>query len=116
MPGKQHDWLDDARCKKSGVPLNYWFAPENTHEAAKATYECWDCPVRLQCLEDACAQGSLTGEAIWGGVPYSERLRMEFDFTWLSYEPNVYKRDAHYRGGYSKFAKRYLKHWRGNES
>jgi hypothetical protein len=101
--------MSHSLCKdnKKLVP-DSWYRPENTYAARDATLTCWQCPVRLQCLELACERRE--GSGIWGGIPASERELLNHDYLRLSYHPNVYHRDR-IKQGYSKFSRRHLKEW-----
>lgn len=61
-------WVDRAKCK--GMDPNV-FHPQRGEPTLPATKVCYNCPVRLDCLEDAIANGHKHG--IWGGC--SERTR-----------------------------------------
>lgn len=94
-------WMLEGLCSSSGH-WDDWFAPDNTVTARDATATCWECPIRMECLKNACDMREPHG--IRGGIPASVRKAFEHDFVWLSYEPNVYVRDR-WMTNRSRFAK-----------
>lgn len=67
------DWRMEALCANSDLPLEYWF-PETRLDrdtAAEAMEVCWECPVRLACLEHACLVPEMYG--IFGGLGSTTR-------------------------------------------
>lgn len=70
-----NSWRHDALCakliKESKDLQNHWYSEENTFQAATATSICFACPVRKECLREACANRESYG--IWGGLPVSVR-------------------------------------------
>ena len=58
-------WADDALCK--GVSDGRFFDPDRTDECLKM---CFNCPVRLECLNDALLYGD---EGFRGGTTDADR-------------------------------------------
>lgn len=94
------DW-EQARCtqavKDEGVDPNIWHCPGDTKPSAVAADYCYECPIRLQCLQFACASGERHGT--WGGIPENiragkgeghDRNISAYDYTALSRLENVY--------------------------
>src|SRR5690606_21491241 len=68
------DWsqaLCAKKVKSGDVDKNLWHCPGDTKPSAQAADICFDCPIRLQCLEFACASKERYG--IWGGIPENIR-------------------------------------------
>lgn len=65
------DWQDYAACKGTNTDL---FFTERGAETSQAKKVCLTCPVRLQCLEYAFANGEKFG--IWGGLSERQRRRI----------------------------------------
>jgi transcription factor WhiB len=107
-------WMTEGLCsdRSRGLDFDDWFAPENTVTARDATAECWQCPIRLECLQYACETQERVG--VLGGIPATERERLNHDFVWLSYEPNPYVRDRRLTNR-SKFAAAGLKQYTSPE-
>lgn len=68
------EWFAYASCK--GKEVRLWFSEVHvTNESKAATRRakdvCFSCPVRLDCLEWANANGELYG--VWGGLTPRER-------------------------------------------
>jgi hypothetical protein len=93
-------WMLEGLCSTSNR-WDDWFAPENTVTARDATAACWECPIRVACLQHAADTKEPYG--IRGGIPASVRKEFNHDFVWLSYEPNPYVRDR-WKTNRSKFA------------
>lgn len=72
---EQDDWRREAYCaaltSEDGLHPDDWFQEEHTAISAIATAACFSCPVRKQCLKDACDNKEPHG--IWGGLPFSIR-------------------------------------------
>lgn len=68
------DWHDEAACSGSNADL---FFPERGADQRPAKAICARCPVRLDCLEWALANGETSG--IWGGLNERERRRGHHD-------------------------------------
>lgn len=94
------DW-EQALCAKkvtSGeVDKNLWHCPGDTKPSAQAADICFECPIRKQCLEFACASGERYG--IWGGIPENirsgagaghDRNISAYDYDALATMANVY--------------------------
>lgn len=96
------DWTR-ALCAKlvgqdeSGISNNLWHCPGDTKPSAQAADICFECPIRLQCLEFACASKERYG--IWGGIPENiragagaghDRDISAYNFALLADLPNVY--------------------------
>ena len=67
------DWVHRARCKDEDPEL---FFPVGTagpaaSQIAAAKAVCFQCPVRIECLEWAIATGQDSG--VWGGMSEEER-------------------------------------------
>lgn len=105
------DW-SKAACAKAvidGEDKNLWHCPGDTKPSARAADICFTCPIRLQCLEFACASGERFG--VWGGIPENiragagaghDRNITAYNFNRLSELPNVYdvesKKFRYHRG------------------
>lgn len=90
-----------GRCVKAvqeeGEDPNLWHCPGDTKPSAVAADYCFECPIRLQCLQFACTSGERYGT--WGGVPENiragkgeghDRDISAYDYEKLSLLPNVY--------------------------
>jgi len=69
-------WRTRAACR--GPETSLFFPPSNTERRedrelreARAKAICWQCPVRIECLEHALHVGEAHG--IWGGLNEHER-------------------------------------------
>ena len=94
------DWkqaLCAQKVKAGEVDKNTWHCPGDTKPSAQAADICFECPIRLQCLEFACASGERYG--VWGGIPENirsgagaghDRNISAYDFDALSIMSNVY--------------------------
>lgn len=94
------DWSQALCARKVAageVDKNLWHCPGDTKPSAQAADICFECPIRLQCLEFACASGERYG--IWGGIPENirsgagaghDRNISAYDFDALSEIDNVY--------------------------
>jgi hypothetical protein len=94
------DWskaLCAQKVKAGDVDKNLWHCPGDTKPSAQAADICFDCPIRLQCLEFACASKERYG--IWGGIPENiragagaghDRDISAYNYDLLSDLPNVY--------------------------
>lgn len=66
-------WKDQAACAAPGVDPEIFFPLKGgTNRPAKAV--CGDCPVRLECLNDAMRHQERYG--VWGGMSERERRRL----------------------------------------
>lgn len=97
-------WRQQALCRDlvddGAAPVDAWFAPDLTDQAADAADVCFtSCPVRQQCLEWACRAKIRHG--VWGGLPASLRLQKPparaesspHNIAFLSAEQNPYDTD-----------------------
>ena len=68
------DWHSKALCAEIGSDL--WFA-DSTHTAEnkRAKQMCFECPVRVECLEDALRGNIQFG--VWGGLTPLERRALK---------------------------------------
>lgn len=94
------DWAKAECARKVSlgeVDQNLWHCPGDTKPSAQAADICFQCPIRLQCLEFACASGERYG--LWGGIPENirsgagaghDRDISAYDFDALSTLDNVY--------------------------
>lgn len=93
------DWSKAAcvEAVKSGTNNNLWHCPGDTKPSAQAADICFTCPIRLQCLEFACASGERYG--VWGGIPENiragagaghDRNITAYNYDRLAELPNVY--------------------------
>jgi WhiB family redox-sensing transcriptional regulator len=64
-------WMAQAQCKD--VNPDYFF-PEDGYGVLLAQKICFDCPVRLECLEYALKNNMDHG--VWGGTSERERRRI----------------------------------------
>lgn len=62
----QHGRCYAPRIQREGIHPNLWSSPPGTTASAEAARLCFECPIRLQCLEFACA--TKEPECIWGGL------------------------------------------------
>lgn len=70
------EWQTDALCALYAQETgnhDLWFEEEETQDFREAVSICWQCPVRLQCLEWACETRQDYG--IFGGTPPSVRVQ-----------------------------------------
>lgn len=68
---EQDDWRQEALC--AAPDPDDWYADEHTLTASIAAGVCFSCPVRKECLKEACDNKEIYG--IWGGLPASMRLQ-----------------------------------------
>lgn len=68
--GTATSWRVDALCAQTDPEV---FFPERGDSGARAKRICGECPVRLQCLDNAMASDEHFG--IWGGLTEKERRR-----------------------------------------
>lgn len=88
------NWREDADCANYYTRHpDMWHAEENTADASVASGICFQCPVRLECLKEACDKKEPYG--IWGGLPYSVRSRRgkAHNFLKLVGLPDPYETD-----------------------
>lgn len=95
-----HQWRKQALCAalvedaETPVPPNTFFAKDGTDASEAAVQICFECPVRLQCLQWSCTAKQRYG--IFGGLPSSVRLQKgsapgrPHDFQTLARLPNPY--------------------------
>lgn len=67
-------WKDDAKCKDLGPDV--FFPTSEVEEKARVDF-CYDCPVRIDCLEFAVATDQNVGPSIWGGMTSKQRDRVK---------------------------------------
>ena len=68
-----NSWMADGLCRQCDPDL--WFPQTiNQYDQAAAINICWQCPVRVQCLDHALATDERWG--IWGGYTTLERQRI----------------------------------------
>lgn len=83
--GSNHRWTDDARAMPerpawqadaacAGVGTELFFADASGQFSAEALAVCNTCPVRVECLDWALANGD--DEGVWGGMTASQRRRL----------------------------------------
>ena len=65
---RRQAWHQRAACRGVG-PSDFVRGPKADYEAVRAL--CGDCPVRLECLDEALADPDLIG--LWGGTTELER-------------------------------------------
>jgi WhiB family redox-sensing transcriptional regulator len=68
------DWRQDALCAQIGLDMFFPGKGESTADAKRA---CMACPVRVECLTEALANGERYG--VWGGKSERERRRLQQD-------------------------------------
>lgn len=64
-------WRDEAFCL--GKDIHTFFPERSQVEAAKAKAMCYQCQVRMECLDEAISNGERFG--IWGGMDQEERRK-----------------------------------------
>ncbi len=73
--GGADDWRTRAHCAgldaEDGLHPDDWYAEEYTAISSVASAMCFQCPVRMECLKEACDNTEPHG--IWGGLPWSIR-------------------------------------------
>lgn len=72
---RSYRWQEDAEC--AGISAEFFFPDEDNPVAGNykvARGICDSCPVAVQCLEYALANGERHG--MWGGLTPRERLRL----------------------------------------
>lgn len=70
----EFNWRRQAHCGQIYfLPSDMWFAEEHSVSASIATETCFTCPVRKECLKEACDNKEPYG--IWGGLPASIRSK-----------------------------------------
>lgn len=67
----RYDWQELGSCKDADPDL---FFPERGSPGDSAKRVCVTCPVRIECLEYALANGERYG--VWGGLTERERTRL----------------------------------------
>lgn len=113
-----HQWRKEALCT-TGDPAdaNLFFAKDGTDASSAAVQTCFECPVRLQCLQWSCTAKQRYG--IFGGLPASVRLQggvnvekgKPHDYPVLAYIPNPY----HTENPRSRFHYSNIQPWEGEE-
>lgn len=98
---------EEALChplllQANGTHPDLWYSPHTTKPAAEAAKTCFECPIRLQCLEFSCV--SKESEGIWGGLPGvmrrgNNRKHGSYDYDVLKELPNPYENAT--RGSYA---------------
>lgn len=68
---ERDEWVKLAACRDADPAL---FFPERGESSREAKQVCLSCPVRLECLEYALANGEKFG--VWGGKSDKERRRL----------------------------------------
>lgn len=71
VPIEDQDWRDRAACRGEDTDL---FFPDRGQDTKAAKEICGRCPVRLDCLRYALAEGIKHG--VWGGASERARRRM----------------------------------------
>lgn len=71
LPASALSWQDFGLCAE--VDGDLWF-PEKGGDTSAAKRICFACPVRVQCLDYALANGERFG--IWGGFSERDRRRL----------------------------------------
>ncbi|MDQ0907784.1 hypothetical protein QFZ22_003769 [Streptomyces canus] len=99
--------FEDGLChpvllKANGTHPDQWYSPHTTKPAAEAAKTCFECPIRLKCLEFSCV--SKETEGIWGGLPGiirrgDNRKHGAYEYETLKELPNPYEGAT--RGPYS---------------
>lgn len=88
-------WREEASCARaiqdSPYFLDLWFQEENTLKSYIASTICFRCPVRQECLQNACKLKD--PEGIWGGLPASLRKKrgQAHNYTKLVCLPSPYE-------------------------
>lgn len=88
------DWRHAALCggmsQENDFFRDIWYAEDHTLKASIATSICFQCPVRMECLKQACDNTEPHG--IWGGLPPSVRTQKGrvHNFLKLADLPDVY--------------------------
>lgn len=92
-----HQWRKQSLCAslvEQGADPAPFFAADGTDASRQAVATCFQCPVRLQCLQWACTAKQRHG--IFGGLPASIRLQKgsapgkPHDYTVLASYPDPY--------------------------
>ncbi len=65
-------WQDGARCRDFDLEI---FFPEQGRSGREAKRICAECPVRIECLNDALRRDERYG--VWGGMSERERRRLK---------------------------------------
>lgn len=71
--GSPDNWRQDALCSDFADRADMWYSDETSTQASLATSICFACPVRQECLKEACTNKEPFG--IWGGLPASVRMK-----------------------------------------
>lgn len=71
--GVNDNWREDATCALFSGKWDMWHAEDYSVNSAIAVGICFTCPVRQECLQEACDKKEPYG--IWGGQPFSVRSR-----------------------------------------
>lgn len=65
-------WMELAKCAAKEEDPEYWFPDKDGWTAVAAKKVCADCPVLVQCRDEAMNDPGLQG--IWGGLTHAERM------------------------------------------
>lgn len=114
---KGHRWRQQASCAGGSIPPNYFFAQDGSDASREAVRLCFECPVRIDCLQWSCVAKQRYG--IFGGLPSSVRLQggagsdkgKPHDFPVLQIQPNPYLTENHR----SRFHHDNVHPWEGEE-
>lgn len=120
---KGHQWRQRALCAAlvedtdTPIPPNIFFAKDGTDASEAAVQVCFECPVRLDCLQWSCVAKQRHG--IFGGLPASVRLQggvsvergRPHDYTVLAGLPNPYLTE----NPRSRFHRDNIQLWEGEE-
>ena len=68
LTGDDKDWVQRANCSPLNAEL---FFPQKGGSTKEAKRICEECPVKLECLEDALENEE--GHGVWGGMTANER-------------------------------------------
>lgn len=68
LAGDDKDWVQRANCSPLNAEL---FFPQKGGSTKEAKRICEECPVKLECLEDALENEE--GHGVWGGMTANER-------------------------------------------
>jgi hypothetical protein len=114
---KGHTWRQRSLCADRDTSPDIFFAKDGTDASEAAVRMCFECPVRLSCLQWSCIAKQRYG--IFGGLPASVRLQggtgtergKPHDFPALADLPNPYQTD----NPRSRFFQGNITPWEGEE-